>query len=110
MTTYPEVEGGRREPGSVREALMPYLGAAEPGPFAKLSISLPESLLATVRDVAAASGVPVSGVIAASLRRLVEEVAQTKLDAALEADNEERLALARAATDMQGQMLDRLAW
>ena len=94
----------------VRETLAPYLGAADPGPFAKLSISLPESLLATVRDVAAATGVPVSGVIAASIRRLVDEVAQAHLDAALDADNAEGLAFADAAASTQAGVLGRLEW
>jgi len=110
MTTYPEAADGAERSGSVRETLAPYLAAAELGPFAKLSISLPESLLAIVRDVAAASGVPVSGVIAASIRRLVDEVAQTKLDAALDVDNEEGLAFARTAAPMHAGVLERLEW
>ena len=36
---------------SARDALAPYLAAGEAGPFTKLSISLPEPLIATVREV-----------------------------------------------------------
>ena len=61
---------------SFREALEPYLTTDDPGPYAKLSISVPEKLLATVREVAAEPGATVSGVVAASLRRLVGEVEQ----------------------------------
>ena len=73
---------------SLREALEPYLTATEAGPYAKLSISVPEQLLATVKEVADETGTSVSGIVAASLRRLVDEVEQARLDAALEADRE----------------------
>ena len=67
---------------SARDALAPYLAASEGGPFTKLSISLPEPLIATVREVSEQTGVSVSGVIAASLRRLLDEVLQARIDAA----------------------------
>ncbi len=110
MTTYPDADPHRGRPASVTETLAPYLGTADAGPFAKLSISLPEPLLAAVRDVAAQTGVPVSGVIAASIRRLVDEVAQAKLDAALDADNAAGLAFAEAAAPMHASVLERLPW
>ena len=95
---------------SVREALEPYLTATEAGPFAKLSISVPEQLLATVREVADETGTSVSGVVAASLRRLRDEVEQAKLDAALEADREENLEWARAAAPMDAKLLEDVEW
>lgn len=95
---------------TVHEALEPYLARPEGGPFAKLSISLPEALLATVRDVADASGTSVSGVVAATLRRLVDEVEQAKLDAALEADREENLAWARSAAPGNAALLSEVEW
>lgn len=96
-------------PGA-RDALAPYLSATEAGPFTKLSISLPEPLVATVREVAEQTGVSVSGVIAASLRRLMDEVLQARIDAALEEDREENLAWARAAAPGDALLLRDLEW
>ena len=95
---------------TLSEALEPYFAATEGGPYAKLSISVPERLLAVVREVADETGQPVSGVVAASLRRLVDEVEQARLDAALEADREENLAWARAAAPMDAQLLADVEW
>lgn len=95
---------------TVREALQPYLAAAGTGPYAKVSISVPEALLRTVRDVADESGSTVSGVVTASLRRLVDEVEQAKLDAALEADREENLAWTRATAPMNARLLADVEW
>ena len=95
---------------SVRDALEPYLTTDDPGPYAKLSISVPEKLLATVREVATESGATVSGVVAASLRRLVDEVEQARLDAALEADREENLEWARATAPMNARLLADVEW
>lgn len=95
---------------TVRDALAPYLGVTDPGPYVKLSISLPEPLVATVREVAAETGESVSGVVAASLRRLLDEIEQAKLDAALEADREENLAWARATAPMNALLLKDVEW
>lgn len=95
---------------TVRDALEPYLGTSDPGPYVKLSISLPEPLVATVREVADETGRSVSGVIAASLRRLLDEIEQAKIDAALEADREENLAWARAAAPMDALLLKDVEW
>ncbi len=95
---------------SARDALAPYLSAAEAGPFTKLSISLPEPLIATVREVSDQTGVSVSGVIAASLRRLLDEVLQARIDAALEEDREENLAWARATAPVHARLLAELEW
>ncbi len=95
---------------SARDALAPYLSGTEVGPFTKLSISLPEPLIATVREVSDQTGVSVSGVIAASLRRLQDEVLQARIDAALEEDREENLAWARAAAPGDTLLLRDLEW
>ena len=95
---------------TVREALEPYLAATGDGPYAKLSISVPEALLKTVREVADETGTSVSGVVAATLRRLVDEVEQAKLDAALAADREENLAWARATAPMNALLLADVEW
>lgn len=63
-----------------------------------------------LRDVADESGSTVSGVVTASLRRLVDEVEQAKLDAALEADREENLAWARATAPMNARLLADVEW
>lgn len=117
MTEYDQ----RSEPGesagpghthlpSARDALAPYLASTEAGPFTKLSISLPETLMTTVREVSEQTGVSVSGVIAASLRRLMDEVLQARIDAALEEDREENLAWARAAAQGDALLLRDLEW
>jgi Arc/MetJ-type ribon-helix-helix transcriptional regulator len=95
---------------SARDALAPYLSATEAGPFTKLSISLPEPLIATVREVSDQTGVSVSGVIAASLRRLLDEVLQARIDAALEEDREENLAWAQATGPGDALLLRDLVW
>ncbi|MHB8891256.1 MAG: hypothetical protein ACYC65_04345 [Candidatus Limnocylindrales bacterium] len=95
---------------SARDALAPYLASTETGPFAKLSISLPEPLIATVRQVSDETGVSVSGVIAASLRRLLDEVLQARIDAALEEDREENLAWARATAPVHARLVAELEW
>jgi hypothetical protein len=63
-----------------------------------------------VREVADETGATVSGVVAASLRRFVDEVEQARLDAALEEDREENLAWARAAAPMDARLLADVEW
>ncbi len=105
----------RPDPGSrllptTRDALAPYLSSAEAGPFAKLSISLPEPLVSAVREVADSTGVSVSGVIAASLRRLLDEVEQARIDRALDEDREENLAWAKATAYGDALLLRDIEW
>jgi hypothetical protein len=94
----------------VQEALEPYLSSAEPGPHRKLSISLPADLLAALRDVAEATGTPLSGVIAAALRRLVDDVAQVRLDRALRLDADENVAWAEAGAGVHARLVGDLEW
>jgi len=111
MTEYDQRtdHGGASVP-SVRDALAPYLAATEAGPFTKLSISLPEPLISAIREVSDETGVSVSGVIAASVRRLLDEVEQARIDLALEEDREENLAWARAAAPGDALLLRDIPW
>lgn len=95
---------------TTRDVLAPYLSATEAGPFAKLSISLPEPLITAVREVADSTGVSVSGVIAASLRRLLDEVEQARIDRALDEDREENLAWAKATAPVHARLLAEIEW
>ena len=95
---------------TVREALDPYLAGTAAGPHRKLSISLPVELLAAVRDVADASGTPLSGVIAAALRRLVDEAEQVRLDRALKLDADENVAWAEAGAGVHAALVGGLEW
>ena len=71
---------------------------AQPAPPAvvKLSISLPADLAETVRLSARDSGVSASAVIAAALRRALDAAEQDRLDAAIDAQNDENLEWSRA--------------
>jgi hypothetical protein len=99
-----------RKDSRLGEALAPYVSSGEAGPYAKVSISVPEPLLEAVREVAASSGATVSGVITAALRRVVDEVEQGRLDAALEADRDEDVAWARATGPLEATLLAKLEW
>jgi Arc/MetJ-type ribon-helix-helix transcriptional regulator len=95
---------------TAHDALAPYLTSTAAGPFTKLSISLPEPLISAVREVADSSGVSVSGVIAASLRRLLDEVEQARIDQALDEDREENLAWAKATAPVHARLLAEIEW
>jgi hypothetical protein len=91
------------------EALAPY-GGESSGAHRKLSISLPVELADLVRESARASGLTVSGVIAASLRRTLGDAEQANLDRALEAQNEENLAWAEAMLPLTAELWNDLEW
>jgi hypothetical protein len=111
MTKYDQrPDPGRTRLPTTRDALAPYLSSAEAGPFTKLSISLPEPLISAVREVSDPTGVSVSGVIAASLRRLLDQVEQARIDQALEEDREENLAWARATAPVHARLVAELEW
>ncbi len=111
MTEYDQRPGhGRTRLPTARDALAPYLSSQEGGPFTKLSISLPEPLISAVREVSDSTGVSVSGVIAASLRRLLDEVEQARIDQALDEDREENLAWARATAPVHARLVAELEW
>jgi len=92
------------------EALEPYLAGDPRAAHAKLSITLPTDLLEQVRQAAAESGTSVSATIAAALRRTLHDVEQVRLDAALEAQNEESLDWARATAPMAAEAIAKLEW
>ena len=77
---------------------------------AKLSISLPSDLAEQVRAAAAESGVSVSGVIAAALRRSIAGVDQERLDRALELDAEDNAAWANDAMAITARAWADLTW
>jgi Arc/MetJ-type ribon-helix-helix transcriptional regulator len=110
MTKYDQRPDHGKTLPTARDALAPYLAATEPGAYTKLSISLPETLIAAVREVSDSTGVSVSGVIAASLRRLLDEVEQARIDRALENDREENLAWARATAYGDALLLKDIEW
>ena len=76
----------------------------------KLSISLPSELAEQVRLAAAESGVSVSGVIAAALRRSIAGVDQERLDRALELDAEDNAAWANDALALTARAWADLTW
>jgi len=76
----------------------------------KLSISLPSDLAEQVRLAAGESGVSVSGVIAAALRRSIAGVDQERLDRALELDAEDNAAWANDALALTARAWADLTW
>lgn len=94
---------------AVAEALAPY-GSEGTARHAKVSVSLPAELVEVVRAIAAANGLSVSAVIAASLRRTIEEADQARLDAAIEAQNEENLEWATAFQPFAARLRADLEW
>lgn len=78
------------------ESVAAYGSSGSPGPYTKLSISLPTDLVELVRGAASERGVSVSAMIAGALRRTLEEADQARLDAAIEAQNDENLEWAKA--------------
>ncbi|MGK2849813.1 MAG: ribbon-helix-helix protein, CopG family [Candidatus Limnocylindrales bacterium] len=91
------------------EAAAPY-GSADAGPHTKLSISLPADLVEVVRAAAAESGMSVSAMIGASLRRTLEDAEQARLDRALELDAEENLAWATAYLPIAAKLWSEIEW
>lgn len=95
---------------AVAEALAPYGPDSARVPHTKLSISLPVALLEEVREAAAASGLTLSGAIAASLRKTLADAEQANLDAAIEAQNEENLQWARAYMPIAAKLWSESEW
>jgi hypothetical protein len=102
-----EIEGKGR---LFREAVAEYSSDPAGSSHAKLSISLPAELLEVVKAAAAESGQSVSAVIAASLRRTLEDAEQARLDAAIEAQNEENLEWANAFLPITAKLWSELEW
>jgi hypothetical protein len=79
-------------------------------PHSKLSISLPSDLVAEVRLAAAESGLGVSGVVAAALRRALDASDQERLDRALALDAEDNVAWATDALALTARAWADLEW
>jgi hypothetical protein len=94
----------------LRDAVAPYAASDAPVAFVKISVSLPADVVEVVRAAAAASGLSVSATIAAALKRTLEDAEQARLDAAIEAQNEENLAFARAYEPVAAELLAKLEW
>ena len=95
---------------AVAEALAPYGSEGAAARHAKVSVSLPADLVEVVRAIAVDRQVSVSAVIAASLRRTIEEADQARLDRALELDAEENLAWASAYQPIAERLWSKLEW
>lgn len=95
---------------AVAEVLAPYGRDEPPGSHTKVSISLPSDLVQEVRAVAARAGMSFSGAVAASLRRTLDDADQARLDAAIEAQNEENLALANAYLPVAAKVWSEIEW
>ena len=94
----------------LREALAPYGESKSAERTTKLSISLPTELVDVVRATAHASGSTVSAVIAAALRRTLEEAEQADIDRALEAQAQENLDWAEAFLPMTAELVSKSEW
>ncbi len=92
------------------ETVAPYGSDDSRAPHTKLSISLPSDLVELVRDAAAHAGLSVSATIGASLRRTLADADQSRLDQAIEAQNEENLAWAEAYGPIAAKLWSELEW
>ena len=92
------------------ETVATYQSQGAAGPHTKLSISLPTDLVELVRGAASERGVSVSAMIGAALRRTLEEANQARLDAAIDAQNEENLAWAKAYQPIASRLMSELEW
>ena len=104
MTTLPV----RRH--ALAETAAAYAADTAPASHAKLSISLPADLAEQVRLAATESGTSVSAVIAAALRRSIAAADQERLDAAIEAQNDENLEFAQAYVPIAARLWAELEW
>ena len=95
---------------AIGEALAPYRPKESSGPHTKLSISLPTDLVELIRGVATEQGLSVSALIGAALRRTLADADQARLDAAIEAQNEESLQWAEAFLPITARLWSELEW
>jgi hypothetical protein len=92
------------------EAVAPYGSVGASGAHTKLSISLPTDLVELVRGAAKEGGVSVSAMIAGALRRTLQVADQARLDAAIEAQNQENLDWATAYLPIAAKLWSELEW
>lgn len=95
---------------SMAEALAPYGSQSAGSRHTKVSISLPSDLVELVRATAADTNQTVSALIAASLRRALDEADQARLERALELDAEENVAWANAYLPVAAELLADIEW
>jgi hypothetical protein len=95
---------------ALAEAVGPYATDDARGAHTKLSISLPTELVEVVRAAATERGTTMSGMIAATLRKALEDAEQARLDRALELDAEENLAWANAYLPIAAKLWAELQW
>jgi hypothetical protein len=98
---------GRR---ALAEAVAEYGPSEAKAGHTKLSISLPTELVEQVRAAANDSGLSVSAVVAASLRRTIATAEQESLNRALELDAEENLEWANAFVPITAKLWSELEW
>lgn len=109
-TIDPTVTTRTRRAHALAETAAAY-GASRPAAaHSKLSITLPTELVEQVRAAAEASGTSVSGVIAAAVRSAIARADQDRIDAALEAQNEESLAWSRAFLPSTARIWSEIEW
>ena len=96
--------------GRLAEVIVTYGTEGPREPHAKISISLPNELVEQVRAAAEESGVSVSAVIAAALRSSISTAEQTRLDAAIEAQNDENLEWAKSYAPIAAEQWLKLEW
>lgn len=95
---------------ALSETAAAYGSDPSPSSHAKLSISLPSDLVEAVRTAAAESGMSVSGIVAAALRRSIAAVDQERLDRALALDAEDNEAWAADAMAVTARAWADLEW
>jgi post-segregation antitoxin (ccd killing protein) len=105
MTTTP----GPR-PHALAETAAAYGASKVAKAHTKLSISIPSDLADQVRLAAADSGLSISGVIAAALQRAVAGSDQDRLDAAIDAQNQENVAWADAFLPLTARLWAEVEW
>jgi hypothetical protein len=97
-------------PHALAETAAAYGAGALPASHTKLSITLPADLAEEVRTAAQESGSSVSGIIAAALRGAIAQADQERLDAAIDAQNEENLAWAAAFLPATSRLWSETEW
>lgn len=85
-------------------------GTEARAPHTKLSISLPTDLVEALRAAAAESGVGVSGIVAAAVRRSIASAEQERLDRALADDADANAAWAADALELTARAWADLQW
>jgi len=97
-------------PHALAEAAATYGAGHASTSHTKLSITLPDGLVDEVRAAARATGRSVSSVIAAAIASEIERVAQARLDAAIDLQNEESEAWSRGFLPSTARIWSEIEW